>query len=431
MLIPTQDAKKKKHKAIEAFFTMELQLFGINHKTSSVSDRENFIINESNQILLDNNLKSIFGSNLDSIFAISTCNRTEVYMYADKNMSKKVFGKIFNILNIDKIPKNKFYFLNDHDALVHMCKVASGIDSQVLGEQEIFGQFKQALRNAQNMKILKGKLQLISNKVIEISKKARTETEIGLNSISISGLAIKLVNNIFENPHQQNVLVIGAGYMGINLMQNLYKRGIKKIRVVNRTIKKINITNEYEIISASLEKLHNELENADIVIASSITELPLVGKGAVENALSKRFNKPMLIIDLGVPRNIEEEIRTIEKAYLFTIDDIEKITQDNFGQRSIEADKAMKIIVLDAKTAIDSINKKSKVDKLNIQLKEFLNNLSQDEIEQFKKTNDYSELVLSIKTMNIKNTNFDDFKDLKNVEGHVIESMIKRFFDNA
>ena len=90
---------------------MELQLFGINHKTSSVSDRENFIINESNQILLDNNLKSIFGSSLDSIFAISTCNRTEVYMYADKNISKKVFGKIFNILNIDKIPKNKFYFL--------------------------------------------------------------------------------------------------------------------------------------------------------------------------------------------------------------------------------------------------------------------------------------------------------------------------------
>ena len=109
----------------------------------------------------------------------------------------------------------------------------------------------------------------------------------------------------------------------------------------------------------------------------------------------------MLIIDLGVPRNIGEEIRTIEKAYLFTIDDIEKITQDNFGQRSIEADKAMKIIVLEAKTAIDSINKKSKVDKLNIQLKEFLNNLSQDEIEQFKKTNDFSELVRSIKTMNI------------------------------
>ena len=194
------------------------------------------------------------------------------------------------------------------------CKVASGIDSQVLGEQEIFGQFKQSLKNAKNIKILKGKLLQISNKVIEISKKARTETDIGLNSLSINGLALKLLSNIFEHPNQQNVLVLGAGYMGINLMQNLYKQGITNIKSVNRSIKKIQISNDYEIFSSTLDTLNDELEYSDILIASCITELPLVGKGAIENALKKRSNKPILIIDLGVPRNIEDEIREIVSA---------------------------------------------------------------------------------------------------------------------
>ena len=410
---------------------MELQLFGINHKTSSVSERESFIINESNQILLDNHFKLIFGNKLKSFFCLSTCNRTEVYIYGASGISNQVFKEVFEILGLREIPRDKFYFLDNHDALVHMCKVASGIDSQVLGEQEIFGQFKQSLKNAKNIKILKGKLHQISNKVIEISKKARTETDIGLNSLSINGLALKLLSNIFEHPNQQNVLVLGAGYMGINLMQNLYKQGITNIKSVNRSIKKIQISNDYEIFSSTLDTLYDELEYSDILIASCITELPLVGKGAIENALKKRSNKPILIIDLGVPRNIEDEIREIEQVYLYSIDDIEKITQENFGQRSIEADKAMKIIVLDAKTALESINNKTIKDNLNEQLTEFLRNLSKEEIAQFKQSNNYLELVKSIKSMNIKDSNFNNFEDLKSIEEHVIESMIKRYFDNA
>ena len=168
-------------------------------------------------------------------------------------------------------------------------------------------------------------------------------------------------------------------------------------------------------------------------IKSNIQTAQDIGQfvGAIENALKKRSNKPILIIDLGVPRNIEDEIREIEQVYLYSIDDIEKITQENFGQRSIEADKAMKIIVLDAKTALESINKKTIKDNLNEQLTEFLRNLSKEEIAQFKQSNNYLELVKSIKTMNIKDSNFNNFEDLKSIEEHVIESMIKRYFDNA
>jgi len=410
---------------------MELQLFGINHKTSNVSEREKFIINESNQILLDIHLKEVFKDSIESFYGISTCNRTELYLFGAKNIGKEILPEVLNALNIKDISNESFYFLSGHDALVHMCKVASGIDSQVLGEQEIFGQFKIAYKKAKDIKIVGKNLSYLSEKAIQISKKARSETNIGLNSLSVSGLALKLVRDIFENPHEQNVLVVGAGSLAQNVIENLYKKGINKIKSVNRTIRKIKLHNSYEIVSASLDALHDQLENADIVIASSSTELPLIGKGAIENALQIRRNKPMLLIDLGVHRNIEEEIRNIEQAYLFSIDDIEKITQENFGQRTIEAEKAMNIIVLEAQEALDSYFKKSSKDDINTQLETFLSGLSDQELDQFKVSKDFSELVKAIKTMTIEDSALNNFQDIKNIEDHIITSMIKRFFDNA
>ena len=410
---------------------MELQLFGINHKTSNVAEREKFIINESNQILLDSHLKNIFQDDIESFFGISTCNRTEIYLVGKSGISEKVFYEILKKLNINDISSDSFYFLSNHDALVHMCKVASGIDSQVLGEQEILGQFKTAVKNAKEYNIIGKRLSYFADKVIEIAKKARTETKIGLNSLSVSGLALKLIKNIFEAPESQNVLVIGAGSLSKSVISNLYNKGIHNIKLVNRTIKKINLNKNFEILSSSLDTLHDQLELADIVISSSITDLPIIGKGAIENAIKVRKNKPILLIDLGVPRNIEDEIRDIEQAYLFSIDDIEKITQDNFGQRSIEAEKAMNIIVLESKSKLEDFSSKSSKDLANLQLEKFLNSLSSDEIEQFKSNGNYSNLVESIKSMNITDDGFNNFQDIKNLDDHIIKSMIKRFFNNA
>ena len=252
MLIPAQDANKIKHNVIETFFTMELQLFGINHKTSNVAERERFIINESNQILLDSHLKKLFGNDFESFFGISTCNRTEIYLVGRPGISKHIFKEVLKLLNVKDISSDSFYFLSNHDALVHMCKVASGIDSQVLGEQEIFGQFKTALRNAKEYKIIGNKLSYFADKVIEIAKKARTDTEIGLNSLSVSGLAMKLIKNIFEAPENQNILVIGAGSLSKSVIENLYDKGIRNIKLVNRTVKKINLGKNFEILSSSL-----------------------------------------------------------------------------------------------------------------------------------------------------------------------------------
>ncbi|MBL6817864.1 MAG: glutamyl-tRNA reductase [Proteobacteria bacterium] len=410
---------------------MELQLFGINHKTSNVSERERFIINESNQILLDSYLKEKFGDKVNSFFGISTCNRTEIYLVAEKNISNDIFRETMIFFKIPEIPFQHFYFLHNQDALIHMCKVASGIDSQVLGEQEILGQFKKAIRIAKDQNVARSKLLSYTKKVIEIVKEVRTKTNIGLNPLSVSGLSLNLVKNIFEDPKSQNILVLGAGSLAHAIIDELRKKGISNIRAVNRSIKKIKISNDYEIIPSSLESLHQELELADIVIASAAADVPLIGKGAIENALRVRKNKPMLLIDLSVPRNIEEEIKNIEQAYLFSIDDIEKITQDNYGQREIEAEKALNIIVIESQKALQSIQEKTIKDNVQSQLDIFLNQLSNNEIERFKEAEDLKQMIMNLAIIKMEDKTIDEVPNIENIDSHIIDSMFKRYIKNA
>ena len=312
-----------------------------------------------------------------------------------------------------------------------MCKVASGIDSQVLGEQEIFGQFKKAIEVARHADIAKPSLLSFTKKVIEIVKKVRTQTNIGLNPLSVSGLSLNLVKNIFEEPQNQNVLILGAGSLAHAIIDDLIKKGITNIRAVNRSKKIIKINNDYEIVPSSLNTLHRELEFADIVIASVATDLPLIGKGSIEKALKVRRNKPMLLIDLAVPRNIEEEIKNIEQAYLFSIDDIEKITQDNYGQRVIEAEKALNIIVLESQDALKSIREKITKDKVQIKLESFLDQLSDEEIKRFKSAEDLKQMIMNLSIIKYEDKSLDEVLDIKNIDNHVIESMFKRYIDNA
>ena len=191
------------------------------------------------------------------------------------------------------------------------------------------------------------------------------------------------------------------------------------------------INNDHEIVPSSLNTLHRELEFADIVIASATTDLPLIGKGSIEKALKVRRNKPMLLIDLVVPRNIEEEIKNIEQAYLFSIDDIEKITQDNYGQRVIEAEKALNIIVLESQDALKSIHEKITKDKVQIKLESFLDKLSDEEIKRFKSAEDLKQMIMNLSIIKYEDKSLDEVLDIKNIDNHVIESMFKRYIDNA
>jgi glutamyl-tRNA reductase len=410
---------------------MELQLFGINHKTSDVSEREKFIINDLNQEYLNKHLKKKFGDKLESFFGLSTCNRTEIYLTGEKGIAKHILNESKLFLETEGIPDSSFYFLSKQDAMVHMSKVASGIDSQILGEQEILGQFKNAMQLASDSGILKGKLLAYSQKVLKIVKNVRTNTQIGLNPLSVSGLSLKLVKSIFEKPEEQNVLILGAGSLAKAVIENLNKKGINKIKAVNRSIKTMDISDDFKITSSKLDKLHKHLEDADIVIASATTDIPLIGKGAVENALRIRRNKPMLLIDLSVPRNIEEEIKNIEQVYLFSIDDIERITQDNLGQREIEAEKALSMIVLESQKTILDLKEKNLKDKTKKQLEAFLNSLSKNELERFKSAEDLKQMIMNIAVIKLEENPNLTIPDIEKIKPHIIESMFKRYIDNA
>ena len=364
---------------------MNLHLFGINHKTSNVSERERFIIDESAHIFLENYLKDKFQESLGSFFGLSTCNRTEFYFIADDNIVNDLFNSIKHALDIKNISDSHFYFFNREDAFIHMCKVASGIDSQVIGEQEIFGQFKDAYKNADDLNLIRSDLRLYVDKTIEISKRIRTSTKIGINPLSVSGLALNLVRKIFENPEDQNILIVGGGEMAKSIIESLYKSGIRNINAINRSIKTINISESFDVMSMPLSSSQKYLEEADIVIASATTSLPIIGKGALESALRARKNKPMLLIDLAVPRNIEPEIKSLEQVYLFSIDDIEKITKDNFGERVAEAEKASNLIVQEVQIANTEIINKIKKRNLKKDLEELINLLSEDDISLLKK----------------------------------------------
>ena len=411
---------------------MNLYLFGINHKTSDVSERERFIIDESAQIFLENYLKEKFPNAIESFFGISTCNRTEFFFTAMDDITDKVFYAIKHALDIDQIPDSHFYSYSNDDAFIHMCKVASGIDSQVIGEQEIFGQFKDAYKTADELGLINYGLRLYVDKTLEISKKIRTSTKIGINPLSVSGLTLNLVRRIFEKPENQKILIIGAGEMAKLIIETLYKSGIKNISAINRSIKIINISENFNVLPLPLTAAHKALEEADIIIASATTSIPVIGKGAVESALTARNNKPMLFIDLAVPRNIESEIKLLEQVYLFSIDDIEKITKDNYGERLAEAEKASNLIVHEVSQAKEKILNKIRRGLVKTNLQYLLESFSKEDISELRNglLDDSNLTNIFIKKAH-ESGSLELVQSIKSTETHVIKKIVKGLIQDA
>tara|TARA_B100000475_G_scaffold9940_1_gene7918 strand:+ start:5 stop:946 length:942 start_codon:yes stop_codon:yes gene_type:complete len=313
-----------------------------------------------------------------------------------------------------------------------MCKVASGIDSQVIGEQEIFGQFKDAYKTADELGLINYGLRLYVDKTLEISKKIRTSTKIGINPLSVSGLTLNLVRKIFENPENQKVLIIGAGEMAKLIIETLYKSGIKDISAINRSIKIINISENFNVLPLPLSAAHKALEEADIIIASATTSIPVIGKGAVESALTARKNKPMLFIDLAVPRNIESEIKSLEQVYLFSIDDIEKITKDNFGERLAEAEKASNLIVDEVRQANEKILNKIRMGLVKNNLQDLLESFSKEDISKLKNgLLDDSNLTNIFINKAHESGSLELVQNIKSTETHVIKKIVKGLIQDA
>ena len=224
-------------------------------------------------------------------------------------------------------------------------RVASGLDSLILGEPQILGQVKQAYNDARHSGTVSGEFERLFQHTFSVAKKVRTDTEIGANAVSVAFAAVQLAKHIFSELPKRSVLLVGAGETIELVAQHLKEQGVKQISVANRTMARAQtLADTLDAQVLTLAQVPEQLHNFDIVISSTASQLPLIGKGMVERALRQRRNMPMFLVDLAVPRDIESEVNELGDAYLYTVDDLQHIVEQNLASREEAAQEAEAII---------------------------------------------------------------------------------------
>ncbi|GGY79882.1 glutamyl-tRNA reductase [Cellvibrio zantedeschiae] len=322
---------------------MTLLAFGINHTTASLSVRERMAFAPE---AVESSLKSaIEQAGLAEVAILSTCNRTEIYANSESELDKLTEWLLAHTnIKPDELA-HCYYCYQGDEAVRHMMKVAGGLDSLVLGEPQILGQMKSAYAVACDAGTIGGELHTTFQQVFSIAKRVRTETAIGENPVSVAYAAVSLAQQIFSDLKQDTALLIGAGETIELVARHLAQHGIHRIIVANRTLDRAQrLAREFNGEAILLADIPEHLHRADIVISSTASQLPLLGKGAVESALKKRKHKPMFMLDIAVPRDIEEQVGELDDVYLYTVDDLHAVIDENKKSRVAAADKAEEII---------------------------------------------------------------------------------------
>ncbi|MDD1792626.1 glutamyl-tRNA reductase [Enterovibrio makurazakiensis] len=323
---------------------MSLLVLGINHKTATVDLREK--VSFSPQQLRDALHQLKEKQVVQSGVIVSTCNRTEIYCELEQPSPGVVVDWLrdFHHLDSDAL-LSCLYTHHDQAAAQHLMRVASGLDSLVLGEPQILGQVKQAYAESVEFDAINGPLERLFHKTFTVAKRVRTETDIGGNAVSVAFAACSLARQIFESLETSTALLVGAGETIELVAKHLYEHDCKNIIVANRTRERARPFEEaFGAKVISLEEIPDYMHKADIVISSTAAPLPIIGKGMVEKALKARRHQPMLLIDIAVPRDIEEEVGDLNDAYLYTVDDLQSIVERNMEQRKAAAVQAEAIV---------------------------------------------------------------------------------------
>ncbi|MDP3088036.1 MAG: glutamyl-tRNA reductase [Methylotenera sp.] len=325
---------------------MQLYVIGVNHTTAPIQIRENVAFNSEN---LGCALRELTAHDAIEAAILSTCNRTELYCSADDPQKPINWLSKYHQLDISKL-QPYIYTLPNDEAVKHAFRVASGLDSMVLGEAQILGQFKQSVKIAQDAGTLGTLLHKLFQRTFEVAKEVRTNTDIGANSISMAAAAVKLAQRIFGDIKDQKVLFIGAGEMIELCADHFATQKPKSMTVANRTLERGTILAEK--ISAQGLQAHaillNDLPDCfaefDIVVTSTASQLPIVGLGMVERAIKVRRHRPIFMVDLAVPRDVEAEVAELDDVFLYTVDDLAQVVADGIENRQ-EAAVDAEIIV--------------------------------------------------------------------------------------
>lgn len=337
---------------------MPLFALGINHQTASVSLREKVVF--SPEYLLAAYQQLMAQSSVLEAVIVSTCNRTEIYCNVNQDNCQQVidwFCSFHQIAESELSPS--LYCYQNGQAVQHLFRVACGLDSLVLGEPQILGQIKQAFATAGQAKSVYKILNKWFQHTFSVAKRVRTETQIGVNAISVAFAAVCLAKQIFSDLSQSRVLLIGAGETIELVGKYLVGHNVPNITIANRTLSRaMQLVDRLDAQAITLGEIPNHLADADIIISSTASPLPIIGKGMVERALKKRRHQPMLFIDIAVPRDIESEVGELSDAYLYTVDDLHGIIEDNKQARqeaAIEAEEIVESCIADFTAWIESL----------------------------------------------------------------------------
>ena len=323
---------------------MSLITLGINHKTAPLKLRERLAFTPQSlpEALLS--LKKL--DHIAEASILSTCNRTEIYCVTTENNDQAIIEWFSQFHGLDESEIKQHIYLHAHEETVrHAMEVACGLDSMVLGEPQIAGQMKSAYALANELGTTGQLLSKLYQHVFAVSKQVRTDTEIGSSPVSVAFAAVSLAKQIFGNLKKTTVLLVGAGETIELATRHLYSQGVNKIIIANRSIERAQkLAAEFQGEAINLQQIGSYLHLGDIVISSTASPLPVIGKGTVERALKQRKHEPIFMVDLAVPRDIEPEVNKLDDIYLYSVDDLQSVISENMENRQQAAEQAHEII---------------------------------------------------------------------------------------
>jgi glutamyl-tRNA reductase len=327
---------------------MPFIVVGINHRTAPVELREKVVFAETDMAAALDELKQL--PQVRESLIVSTCNRTELYCHIEPDEPAATGAAIahwlahWHELNASDIHECVYQHV-DSTAIRHAFAVASGLDSMMLGEAQILGQLKDAYRTAQQSHSAGTYLHRLFQAAFSAAKRVRTETRIGANAVSVASAAVSMAKTVFEKLEAQTALLLGAGETIALAARHLHANGVRRMIICNRTLERAQtLASEFNGYAVALDKLEAHLSEADIVISSTASPVPLISFDAVKRALKARRHKPMFMVDIAVPRDIEAEVADLADVYLFTIDHLQNVVNDNIAARQQAATGAEQLL---------------------------------------------------------------------------------------
>jgi len=324
---------------------MTIFALGLNHQTAPLTMREKVVFHVERLGEALGEAKRVLAP---EAAILSTCNRTELYLSGERQEEKRAavaewLAKYHGVDPRELTPC--LYALPREQAVRHAFRVASGLDSMVLGEPEILGQMKEAVRSAEAAGTLGTVLHKLFQRSFAVAKEVRTTTQVGAHSVSMAAAAVKLAGRIFPSLKDQKVLFIGAGEMIELCATHFAAQGPARITVANRTLERAEaLAHRFNARAIELRELAQCLHEHDIVVSCTASSLPILGKGMVERALKARRRLPMFMVDLAVPRDIEPEVGELDDVFLYTVDDLKGVVQGNQDARRSAVEQAEVII---------------------------------------------------------------------------------------